>query len=320
MGESYAGIYIPYFAEAILQNENPLGINLESISLGDATFGNEAVSEVSIAAFLEEQQSPLQIPPKIVATFRAASEVCGFTNRMKQAEYPPRGKIYLPLNPHGDTPLLPNGQRSLSKYKECNIKPNSGDMIQASIFHSPCYPQCAIWKTAVNYLETVRRCFDIYNILSDCKMNPLLPMETYFNRPDVRAALHVSGGTPTRYQACNRKVLDTLLDQDQDHVIPPAYHIIPSLLDRGIYVRIYVGELDLLVNHKGIELMLQNMTWGGAQGFKQRPNHTFEGGIWGQERNLSYHLFEKAGHVVPKDMPKEAFGFVKDFVLGSWGR
>jgi carboxypeptidase D len=316
MGESYAGIYIPYFAEAIMKDKS-LHMNLKSISLGDGTFGNnDALSDISITEYLQDQQANLRIPTDVLTAFRYASDVCGFTNRWKNAAYPPAGKIVLPINPHGDTPLLKNGQRCVEIHKDCIINPTTPREVLASIFHSPCYPQCAIFSTALDYLQGWKHCFSMYNIQYNCTTEDPLPwIEAYFNQADVRAGLYISKSEPP-YQACNRDILNKLTEED---VEPPAYRILPSLLSQGIKVHIYEGAYDMLVNHKGTELVIQNMTWNGAQGFQKRPDRAFEGGRWGYERGLSYHLFENAGHAVPKDRKEEAFDFVKDFVVGDTG-
>lgn len=103
----------------------------------------------------------------------------------------------------------------------------------------------------------------------------------------------------------------------------------------------------MLINHLGVELSLQNMTWRGAQGFTQKPsqfffadnaapsvakNLTFKStptattfttstptaavaGTWGMERGVSYHLFRGAGHSVFVNKPREMFSFVRDVVV-----
>ena len=40
------------------------------------------------------------------------------------------------------------------------------------------------------------------------------------------------------------------------------------------------------------------------------------GGIWAEERGLTYHLFKGAGHAVPIDKPVEMWYYVRDVVLG----
>jgi carboxypeptidase C (cathepsin A) len=52
------------------------------------------------------------------------------------------------------------------------------------------------------------------------------------------------------------------------------------------------------------------MTFGGIRGFTARPSTPFSdtdgkfAGIVHQERNVTYALFQGAGHMVPTDQPK----------------
>ena len=47
----------------------------------------------------------------------------------------------------------------------------------------------------------------------------------------------------------------------EEFVAPPAYSIMPAILDAGISIHIYSGDRDFLFNHIGTELIIQNMTW-----------------------------------------------------------
>ncbi|KAF7361130.1 Carboxypeptidase [Mycena sanguinolenta] len=88
---------------------------------------------------------------------------------------------------------------------------------------------------------------------------------------------------------------------------------------RGVAIVFYSGNDDSLVAHRGTEAVIQNMTFGGVQGFTRPPATPWsddEGnfaGIVHQERNLTFVLFKGAGHLVPNS----AFVFVREFVLGS---
>lgn len=86
----------------------------------------------------------------------------------------------------------------------------------------------------------------------------------------------------------------------------------------------------MLINHIGMKVALQNMTWRGAQGFAHPPNKVFYAdnamptsvrrekiaGNWTSERGITYHLFRGAGHSVFVDKPKEMFSYVRDVVVG----
>lgn len=98
--------------------------------------------------------------------------------------------------------------------------------------------------------------FSIYNINYTCSTTP--PQDkvvAYFNQPSVQKAIHAPRKT---FQFCNGSLVAYL---EQELVIPPAYSIMPAILESGIPIHLYSGGYDLLLNHIGTELVIQNMTW-----------------------------------------------------------
>ncbi|KAI4131863.1 MAG: hypothetical protein LQ347_002799 [Umbilicaria vellea] len=324
IGESYAGVFIPYFTQAILANKAELGLNLKSIAIGDGSIGNyAAMTDVTIVKYIEEQKMMLDIPNDILTTFEDASEACGFTSVLKGLTYPPTGNMVVPGDPESD-----NFKRSVERRQasnttgSCDISPTTPAMVNTSIYGA-CYGGCATWSTAADYLTGYRPCFSVYGIQYNCGNIPnTTPFIDYLSLPGVREAIHAPNKT---FAYCNSTILDTLASE---MVTPPAYTLIPSILEAGIPVHLYSGDYDLLLNHIGTELVIQNMTWCGKQGFQSPPdkNFTFAGDIsgdiagnWGYERGLSYHHITNAGHAVPHDQPAKAFAFIRDFVVGDAG-
>jgi carboxypeptidase D len=78
----------------------------------------------------------------------------------------------------------------------------------------------------------------------------------------------------------------------------------------GVSVILYSGNDDSLISHFGTQVVIQNTTFGGVQGFTKEPGTPWtddEGNLAGvihQERNLTYALFLNAGHQVPFYAPK----------------
>ena len=95
----------------------------------------------------------------------------------------------------------------------------------------------------------------------------------------------------------------------------------------------YSGNDDFIIAHRGTEgafisipsffsalivvsrlATIQNTTFGGIQGFTRKPSTAWfddDGafaGIVHQERNLTYLLFEKAGHLVAQWQPARVSG------------
>ncbi|KAK7685712.1 hypothetical protein QCA50_011056 [Cerrena zonata] len=85
----------------------------------------------------------------------------------------------------------------------------------------------------------------------------------------------------------------------------------------------YSGNGDTLDSHRSTEVTIQNMTFGGIQGFTRKPSTSWFNdngefaGIVHQERNVTFVLFDFAGHQVPLYSPENAFIFLREFVLGN---
>ncbi|KAK4694013.1 hypothetical protein P7C71_g3488, partial [Lecanoromycetidae sp. Uapishka_2] len=266
MGESYAGIYIPYFTQAILANPDKLKINLKSITIGDGTFGNAAAAtDVVMTTYLHEQNSILNIPADLLAAYDQGDEKCGFTKVLQQGlAYPPAGKIQIPGNPEGENYRLKKRQLG-----HCVLLPDTPALVNESI--SLCNGGCATWTTALDYLSVTQSCFSAYNVKYNCANYPDGPdtsdFVAYLSLPTVRQAIHA----PDKFYAdCNQTVYNPLV---LEQVEPPAYSIIPAILEAGIEAHFYSGDDDLFLNHFGTELSIQNMTWCGLQGLQKKPDN-----------------------------------------------
>ncbi|KAK2749605.1 hypothetical protein FQN57_005827 [Myotisia sp. PD_48] len=337
VGESYAGVYIPYIAVEIMRRKDELPINLQSIAIGDGSIGNNAaMSSVPTVAFLKKYSKELNIPRDILTAFSFADHACGFDMVLSRAAtYPPRAPIiHIPGNPgcmnfkrgSGDTPV--ERRNFEADQGKCNIRPDTPEKIKSSILNSSCYGPCATFDTAADYLGTRSdRCFNLYNIRYNCATpNPIPAMEAYLSRADVQTALNLNqrGNQTNPFKSCNQSIMKTLFSP-ANRPTPPAYHLLPELLEtHKLPVHIYQGQLDMLINNIGVELVLQNMTWNGAQGFQEKPHRQFGSGssgapvgLWTEERGLSYHLFYESGHAVPRDTPADMFEYLKDVVVKS---
>ncbi|KAJ5655423.1 Peptidase S10 serine carboxypeptidase [Penicillium longicatenatum] len=285
MGESYAGIFVPYLASALMEGNHSFPINLRSMSLGDGSWGNAAaMSSVAMSTYMHSHASRLDLPKKILNVFALADEFCGFDSVLEAAHtYPPVGKIQIPGNPEyvnyrrrlhrrGDTNLgILDGS--------CDTNVSTAPEILNAILNSSCYGPCATFSTAENYMyarsaeDSGPACFSMYDLSHNCNtVDPIPLLEKYFSRTEVQADLHIpDSGT---YTACNNTILSTLTGTE--FVEPPEYAILPSLVTlHNVSLHIYNGEMDMLINHVGTELSIQNMTWRGEQGFQSRPTQRF---------------------------------------------
>lgn len=221
------------------------------------------MTDVATSTYLNQENVielyKLQRP--ILNAFKAADHACGFDKVMSQVTYPPKGPIHIPGNPEGAnfrTRDIENGNekaKSKRQYPCFGKTPDTPALINASIT-TPCLEGCATYTTAINLLKSRRKCFTPYNIEYTCNENPgTLKSSSWLNQASVRKAIHAPNKT---FEDCNSTIFNV---QSQEYVTPPAYEILPELLARGIKVHLYSGDLDVLINHFGIELVLQNMTW-----------------------------------------------------------
>jgi len=92
-------------------------------------------------------------------------------------------------------------------------------------------------------------------------------MTKYLRRQDVIEALHVQS-TPHSWTECTSRVSSALSGDNS----PPSYTLLPELL-KHIKVTLFAGDKDLICNHVGIEMMIDNLTWNGYKGFQVSTIH-----------------------------------------------
>lgn len=102
-----------------------------------------ALTDVTITAYMQEQNDTLKLPQEVGGAFDLASQTCGFDRVVKQLTYPIRGKINISGNPE---------RNNYKRQKACfNGNPNTSALIQESV-NAVCYGGCATWATAYDYL------------------------------------------------------------------------------------------------------------------------------------------------------------------------
>ncbi|KAI0083348.1 Alpha/Beta hydrolase protein [Irpex rosettiformis] len=164
--------------------------------------------------------------------------------------------------------------------------------------------------------------FDVYNVPD--ALDPEAPMDAsvFLNDNRTRTAIHA----PTSKNWQSSINYNFSGPHGGDPSLEPMVFLddlATNATERGVGVVIYSGNFDSLVAHIGSQVVIQNTTFGGIQGFSRPPstpwfddNGAFAG-IVHQERNWTYVLVQGAGHLVPQQQPEKAFVFLREFVLGS---
>ncbi|GJJ10264.1 hypothetical protein Clacol_004490 [Clathrus columnatus] len=112
--------------------------------------------------------------------------------------------------------------------------------------------------------------------------------------------------------ASHQGIRMTFLSGQTDSVLP-SYGTIGML-----------HELNVKIFHLNLQKLaaIQNFTFGGTRGFTKVPSTRWYsddefGGIVHQERNVTFALFNLAGHLLASWQPKHYKSFIRDFVLNK---
>jgi len=137
-------------------------------------------------------------------------------------------------------------------------------------------------------------------------------MTKYLRRQDVIEAIHVTS-TPHTWTECTSRVSSALSGDSSK----PSYTLFPDLLKK-IKITLFAGDKDLICNHVGIEMMIDNMTWDGVKGYSNGlVDWVVNGkvsGVYQSERNLTYIRMTNGSHMVPIDIPEESLYMFNDII------
>lgn len=141
-------------------------------------------------------------------------------------------------------------------------------------------------------------------------------LDIIFDARSVKAALGVHPGVTWR--ACSSAVLELyLLDYIQSFESDVA-----RLLDLGVKVLLYEGDMDYGCNFIGNLMWVKSLDWKGREAFHAAPEVEFKvGERWGGSARiagpLSFVRVYNAGHLVPKDQPEVALFLINRFIEGQ---
>jgi len=284
-GESYAGMYIPYIATRIIDASSAekaaLPLNLQGLLINDGVYSSFITGAAIPAA-------------RFAASHQAVmnltdAQVSALALNARKCGY---DKVLAQVTypPTGKIPL-----------------PNGGKDVVA--------PGCDLDYQLWDYAQQANPCFNIYRVTDRC---PTLadPIEPYFSRSDVQALIHIPNFGPWS-ECSNINVFKNGIDDSaySETLLPRLLATLP----RG--VTLWHGLDDSILMNEGDRITIQNLTWGGLQGF-QKPITTklvLDGatvGVWHSERKLTYLEIEDAGHMIPQNQPAVALHVFK-YAIGQ---
>ena len=258
--------------------------------------------EIPTYSFVKANNDILNFNQSFLDKMEAISSECGYTDWMD---------TYLTFPPPGNQPEVP-----VYKYKKCDIF----DM----------------YYSAVNDLNP---CFNVYHITDYC---PLLgdvlsypgglncmPQQPYFNRTDVKKALHAP--LDVSWSECGehnvflwkyKHGIGAGPEGENDLSPDPIQGVLPQVIEATNRVLVSNADWDGLLLTNGTLLSIQNMTWHGKLGFQEAPStdlvvtmpdleYGYGGaqGVMGKkhyERGLMWVETYQAGHEQPQYQPRVA--------------
>lgn len=169
-----------------------------------------------------------------------------------------------------------------------------------------------------------------YDIRKECGSNSLCydfsNIETFLNLPATRAALNVSPKVQ-KWQSCNNAV-NAMFAGDW---MKNYQQVFAPMLEDGIRVLIYAGDVDLICNWIGNKAWTLQLPWTGKRDFNSETDHQWmyqadesssAATVGGLVRTASarsgggsltfLQVFE-AGHMVPMDQPAAALAMLNSF-------
>ncbi|EEY59475.1 serine protease family S10, putative [Phytophthora infestans T30-4] len=285
-GESYAGMYIPYLVDRLV--EEPIeGVNLKGFAIGNPFTDNIIDGNAYIDYYYSHAMVSLEAYEKIKVQcgahigclFDDTPCPSGCEALLQEAEVGAGG-----LDPYfiyGDICLMDNTQ---AKALRKRAKPS----VQISPTHRGDIGACADTLTHI-----------------------------YLNMPEVQHAIHVTkstGGKLVQWKGCSDPVGDLYTSSPSSL---PKYH---NILGHNLKALIYSGDADSVVNFIGTE------RWIGGQGLKLKitqkwrawfgPDQQLAGYVQKYE-GLTFKTVKGAGHMVPAVRPLHGLNLFECFVYGQ---
>jgi carboxypeptidase D len=295
-GESYAGTYIPYIANYIYENPKKLALNLQGTWISDPSISHDVVgSQIPAVDFVHKFENVFALNKTFMAFIDQKAADCGYKGYIeKYVTFPPKGPL-----------PVPNGKTTPDD--ECDV----WDMIFSAVL-------------LTNPAFNMYRIFDTYPILWDVLGFPgSFPQQQspiYFDRADVKAAIHAPN---VKWSTCAEKpVFVNAEDHDVDNSLPPAFTVLPNVIQKSNKTVIVHGLADFVLMADGTRIAIQNMTWFGKQGFQQpiQADSLIVDGVGAlgtahSERGLTFVEIQLAGHMTPQFSPKAVFQTMQ-FLMG----
>ncbi|XP_069849338.1 retinoid-inducible serine carboxypeptidase isoform X1 [Dipodomys merriami] len=185
-----------------------------------------------------------------------------------------------------------------------------------------------LWEEAEMVIEKNTDGVNFYNILT--KSTPTSAMESgleflrsHLVRLCQRHVRHLEGDTLSQLMNGPIRKKLKIIPEDiswgaqspkvfmnmEEDFMKPVVSIVDELLEAGVNVTVYNGQLDLIVDTMGQEAWLRKLTWPGLSKFSQlkwkalysNPKSLETSAFVKAYKNLAFYWILRAGHMVPSD-------------------
>lgn len=292
-GESYAGHYVPAISHHLWQdNKDGKGIHipLAGIGIGNGLTNTEEQYKWypkfgKDGCAAEGGHAPGVLSNGAVNVMKAAMPACTFATHLCNTG-----------SKDPDTGLLVNYTACLQAFDMCNLL---GQMPIEATDRNP------------------------YDVRIKCEKTPLCydfdDATAWLNSKDVQSQL----GVNKKWNSCNRAV-DLAFSAAGDWM--RNFHTdIPDLLNDGLEVLIYAGEMDYLCNFCGNKAWTKALEWNGKDAFNKAADEEWSSsGSSSAAKKRSaqgFHFMQiyDAGHLAPMDKPEVTLDMVNRFISGTLG-
>ncbi len=231
-GESYAGYYVPYIADAMLNKKDKEYYNLSSIQINDPSLSYDAIQEqIPIVPFVEYWGPLLNLNQSFLASINKQAASCGYSSYLNEhLVFPPKGKLPTPPNADGTV-------------KGCDIW---DEVLEAATWQNPCFD---IYQVAT----TCPLLYDALGFPGDFDYTPA-GASVYFNRSDVQKAINAP---PTNWMECTNV---EVFVNGTDNSPPSGLSVLPGVIERTERTIIGHGLLDMILIYNGTLLVIQNVS------------------------------------------------------------
>lgn len=308
-GESYAGIYVPTLAYNVIKYNEKVPaskrINLKGILVGNGVGSwkydtNPATTDFAFEHILYSYETRKQYNEYCIKKKETEREKCEEIKDLID-------KLQDGVNPYDylqecQTPKLENGEPNLdSKYylyarwkfphlfKKYKNKQKS--------FKKPIFDDFILGKNAKSK-NSDTPCIDDANI------------ERYYNRDNVKAALHVK-------QSINWRVCSNAVSERYQRNDYASLYTYPTIIKAGVRILIFSGDTDMAVPFNGnlkwikelnLPVVSENKSW---RAFGDKLNVAGYRTIY---KGLVWTTIKGTGHMVPQWKPKEAYWMFERFI------